>query len=54
MENYFLLFLLVLLFVVPFAYIIVVDIIEISKRMFELYNSKLKPATITIVNSFIK
>jgi len=54
MENYFLLFLLILLFVVPFAYIIIVDIIEITKRLFELYNTKLKPATITVVNSFIK
>lgn len=54
MENYFLLFLMVLLFVVPFTYIIIVDIIEITKRLFELYNTKLKPATITVVNSFIK
>ena len=54
MENYFLLFLLMLLFVVPFTYIIIVDFIEISKRLFEIYNTKLKPVTISIVNTFIK
>ena len=54
MENYFLLFLLLLLFVVPFAYIVIVDFIELSKRLYEIYNSKLKPVTISIVNTFIK
>ena len=54
MENYILLFLLFILFVVPFAYIIVVDIIEMSKRLYEIYTSKLKPVTISIVNSFVK
>jgi len=54
MLNYFLLFLLFILFVVPFAYIIIVDIVELSKRMHEIYNAKLKPVTISIVNNLIK
>lgn len=54
MENYLLLFLLVVLLVVPFAYIIIVDFIEISKRLYEIYNSKLKPVTISIINTYIK
>jgi hypothetical protein len=54
MESYLLLFLLFVLFVIPFAYIIIVDIIEISKRIYEIYNSKLKPITISLVNTFIK
>ena len=54
MLKYFLLFLLLILFVVPFSYIIIVDIIELSKRMREIYNSRLKPVTISIVNNLIK
>jgi len=42
------------LFVVPFAYIIIVDIIEISKRFHEFFNLKLRPALVTVVNNFIK
>ncbi len=53
MENYILLLFLLILFVIPFAYIIVVDIIEISKRFHELFSLKLKPAVISVVNSML-
>jgi hypothetical protein len=54
MLNYILLFFLVVLFVVPFSYIIIVDIIELFKRMHELYNLKLKPVTTSIINNIIR
>lgn len=54
MENIILLLFLLILFVVPFTYIFVVDIIEISKRFHELFRLKLKPAAIYVVNSMFK
>ena len=54
MATIILLFLLFVFFVVPFAYIIIVDIIEISRRIYELYNLKLRPAVITVVNNIIR
>ena len=53
MENFILLLFLLILFVIPFTYIIVVDIIEISKRFHELFNLRLKPAVISVVNSML-
>lgn len=52
MENVILVILLVFLFIVPFAYIFIVDIIEISKRFNEVFRENVKPVLVSIVNTF--
>jgi len=49
MGTYILLGLLIVLFVVPFTYIIVVDIIEIIKRINEIFQLRVRPVTISLV-----
>ena len=54
MGDILLAILLFVLFVIPFTYIIVVDIIEISKRFHEFFSLRLRPAVVTIVNNIVK
>ena len=51
-KNILILFI-ILLFTVPFTYIIVMDIIDISNRSLDIYKTKIKPAVILVTKSFL-
>ena len=42
-----------LVFIIPFTYIIIMDIIDITRRFLHLFNTKIKPAVILVTKSFI-
>ena len=48
MIKDFIIGLVVLAFVIPFAYIIVADIADVSKRMANVFSRKVKPALIVL------
>ncbi len=43
----------ILAYVVPFAYIFVADIIDVSKRLGEIFSVRVKPALIVLAKSMI-
>lgn len=43
----------VLAFVIPFLYILVADIVDVYRRLANLFSVKVKPALIVITKSFI-
>jgi hypothetical protein len=45
--------LVVLTFTIPFLYIFVADIIDVSKRLSNLFSLKVKPALIVISKTFM-
>jgi len=49
----FLLALIVLAYVVPFAYMLISDIVDVYRRFAEVFSSKLKPALVLVMRSFI-
>ena len=46
-----LIFIIVLLFAIPFTYIIIMDVIDITKRLFEIFTTKVKPAAVLVIKS---
>jgi len=51
-KNILILFI-ILLFTVPFTYILIMDIIDITNRFLEIFNKKIKPAVVLVTKSFI-
>jgi hypothetical protein len=45
--------LVILAYVIPFAYIFIADIADVIKRMVNVFSRKLKPALIVISKTFI-
>ena len=45
--------LVILAYVIPFAYIFIADVLDVVKRMFEVFNVRVKPALIVITRSFM-
>ena len=43
----------VLAYVIPFAYMLISDIIDVYRRLSEVFANKLKPAMVVVVRSFI-
>ena len=46
--------LVILAYVIPFAYIFISDIYDIAKRLFIAFNAQVKPALVVLVKSVIK
>jgi len=45
--------LIILAYVVPFAYIFIADFADVFKRLAEIFSVRVKPAVVLIVRSFI-
>ena len=45
--------LVILAYVIPFAYIFIADFADVLKRLFEVFNVRVKPALIVITRSFL-
>jgi hypothetical protein len=48
-----LLALIVLAYVVPFAYMLISDIVDVYRRLTEVFSRRLKPAMVVVLRSFI-
>jgi hypothetical protein len=53
MVKEFIIGLVILAYVIPFAYIFIADIADVLRRVYNVFSLKLKPALIVISKSFI-
>jgi hypothetical protein len=45
--------LVILAYIIPFAYMFIANIADVSKRLFEVVNTRVKPAVVLITKSMI-